>query len=76
VRTWLGLLGPNASTTIIDTSLYGKWYCRCVGRKVLCKLLFYTIAKHLDAGTTPSNFTTTTSYLKIYEGPQVMTVLG
>jgi hypothetical protein len=24
VRTWLGLLGPNASTTIIDTSLYGK----------------------------------------------------
>ena len=23
VRTWLGLLGPNASTTIIDTSLYG-----------------------------------------------------
>ena len=24
VSTWLGLLGPNASTTIIDTSLYGK----------------------------------------------------
>jgi hypothetical protein len=24
VRTWLGLLGPNASTTIIDTSLYGN----------------------------------------------------
>ena len=24
IRTWLGLLGPNASTTIIDTSLYGK----------------------------------------------------
>jgi hypothetical protein len=23
VRTWLGLLGPKASTTIIDTSLYG-----------------------------------------------------
>ena len=23
IRTWLGLLGPNASTTIIDTSLYG-----------------------------------------------------
>jgi hypothetical protein len=23
VRTWLGLLGPNASTTIIDSSLYG-----------------------------------------------------
>ena len=24
IRTWLGLLGSNASTTIIDTSLYGK----------------------------------------------------
>ena len=24
IRTWLGLLGPNASTTIIDTSLYGR----------------------------------------------------
>jgi hypothetical protein len=24
IRTWLGLLGPNASTTIIDTSLYGE----------------------------------------------------
>ena len=23
IRTWLGLSGPNASTTIIDTSLYG-----------------------------------------------------
>ena len=23
IRTWLGLLGPNASTTIIDTILYG-----------------------------------------------------
>jgi hypothetical protein len=37
--------------------------------------IVYTIAKYLDAGTSPSNFTTTTSYLKIYGGPQVMTVL-
>jgi hypothetical protein len=68
IGQWLGILGGNASTSIIDTSLYGKVILLLCSKKSLMQVIVKTTAKPFVAGIPLFRFIATTSYLKNYEG--------